>query len=218
VTRLGSSSPQAAAAAADGDDNVENDENLNPFFSPALEDVPSVVSSVVVTPIRRKRKRDRMVLEEVQEEQVENVENPALADDPEALGRALRPLLPKGKTKGESAEVCTPVKKKARTTKSRVRKEKEKEEPKEEGGGVQGGKRRSARLSKQSQPADRNKGKKEMPTRSVAKRKGKENVGKTSAPTKVKGKAKVKAKDKEDDVVDDVTETVSWSSEHVPQC
>jgi len=176
---------------------VENDENVNPFFSPALEleggenDVPSVVSSAVVTPIRRRRKRDRMVLEEVQEERIENVEDSTLADHTEALGRALRSRLPKRKTREEpSAEVGTPVKKRARTTKSTARKGKEKEEPGEEDGGV---KRRSARLSKQSQLADGKKGKKETAsktTRGAAKGKGKENAGKKSAPTKVKGKGK----------------------------
>lgn len=200
MSRLGSS-------PHDGDDNVENDENVNPFFISALEEVPSVVSSAVVTPIRRRRKRDRMVLEEVQEE---HVEDSALADDPEALGAALRSLLPEEKTREETAEAVTPVKKKARTAKSRGRKGKEKEA---EDGGVQEGKRRSARLSKQNQPADRNKGKKEKAsktTRGVAKGKGKENAGKKSALTKVKGKGKAKPKDREDDVVDDVTETVSW--------
>ncbi|KAF8332161.1 hypothetical protein F5887DRAFT_997173 [Amanita rubescens] len=201
--------PRPRLRSSPGDDNVENDENVNPFFSPALEegeekDVPSVVSSAVVTPIRRRRKRDRMVLEEVQEERVQNVDDSALVDD----RRALRSQLPKRKTREEpSAEVSTPVKKKARTTKSTGRKGKEKEEPGKEDGG---GKRRSARLSKQSQLADGNKGKKEKAsktTRGVAKGKGKENAGKTSAPTKVKGKGKAKAKDREGEV----DETVSLS-------
>lgn len=216
-----SARPRRVAAPKDDEgDKVVNDENVNPFCTPTVlkgaSSMPPSVLSSAAPPVRRKRKRARA-------EEVEGLDEgdetfSALADDPDALARALRARLPKRKTREESVGVVTPVKKSSRTKVKRGKSDKDVEV----GNGEDGedvkevkGVRRSTRLSKRGPLADSNKEKKAKvgkTTTRATKGKGKENADRAfeKASAAMKGKGKAKDKLRVDGELDD--ETVSLLS------